>query len=108
MQELRSLTQKVDSWPTILSAKQELELITGLRKIENNVLLDQFSQLCHILERLGESHAGGAIFEVSDLNRDEFDAGANWIESLAKQPLPKEHQAFLHSIADTLRTRFTC
>jgi hypothetical protein len=100
------LIQTAVAWPTILTAEQEFALLEALRSIGDEALLSQFGDFSLLLARLDDSHAGGGIFEVTDLNRDAFDAGANWIESLARAPLPDRDQGFIRSVAETLRTRF--
>jgi hypothetical protein len=106
MNDFEQLIQQIQSWPTMLTAKQEIELLNRLRHFDEILLLDRFEQLSQILSKLEESHAGGTLFEVTELNRPIFDAGALWIESLARPPLPETSIAFLRTVSETLRTRF--
>jgi hypothetical protein len=106
MDDFENLIQQANTWPTLLTAEQEIHLINRLRTFDEGLLIDHFEKLSIILSKLEESHAGGAIFEVTELNRPLFDTGASWIESLAKPQLPERSKEFLKTVSETLRTRF--
>jgi hypothetical protein len=106
MKALQSIASDVGLLPTIMSINQELTVMEDLMCLSDRDLSADLRTLDLILERLYESHTGGAIFEVNESNRPAIQVFARRLRALQLQNGEREYTGMLCSLADALDAAF--
>ena len=92
--------------PTIMSASQELDLLQCLARCDERSLVNELANLLEVLAIVEESHSGGTVFVVTDLNYGLFVTAADWLTTVSRLSMSDQHRAAILGVAETLRTRF--
>ena len=103
---LDELLRELGSLPTMMTAKEELEVIERLESVPDDLLLRDLERFFPLLWDLFDSHTGAGIFEGDASNREEFRAFAQRLRRLAVSVENPEDAARLGNAADAFATDF--
>jgi hypothetical protein len=103
---LNEILKDVRELPTIMTLRQELDIIAKVASISDEELLADFPSFDGILGRLYESHTGGAIFEVNSENCRELKSFSNRLRGLAEKTESRNQAESLESVASALEIEF--
>jgi len=81
---LSDILNAIEDAPTIMSIDLELKFIEQLSQFSDSELIANDCAFKSILCRLHESHTGGGIFEVTELNLPRFKTFSRRLEDLSE------------------------
>lgn len=103
---MRRILADIEVAPTIMSVEEELLFVARIMALSDEALVAEADSLLAILDRLQESHTGGAVFEVSEETRPKFIAFADRLRILSSLMDSPHGAEVLRQIADDLSVVF--
>jgi hypothetical protein len=104
---INQITEFVGTCPTIMSLKDELAIIAQLLQLSPDEVMSNYDKFTSVLDRVHESHTGGAVFEVNRDNMFDLEVFAKWLRELASRVESDSQRAYLISTASDLTAPFS-